>query len=92
MKETTDFESYLIKKTNDITKNIIAEYKVLSMPTAKVIEIVGTKYSVQIIGDTNVITGLNSYSSLPIIVNDEVLLMIVGNSLTNTFIFSKKII
>ena len=91
-KETDDFEIYLNKKCTEITKNIIAENKVISMPTAKVTEINGDKYSVQIIGDTSIITGLNSYSNLPIVVGNEVLLMVIGNSLTNVFIFSKKII
>jgi len=91
-RDLSDFEIYIGQKCTDITKSIIKESKVLCMPTAKVIAIVGNKYSVQIVGDTNIITGLNNYSSLPIIVGDEVLLMIVGNSLTNVFIFSKKII
>jgi hypothetical protein len=90
-KEVNDFEIYLNKKCIETTKNIIAESKVLSMPTAKVVAIVGDKYSVQMIGDTNIITGLNSYSNIPVSINDEVLLMVIGGSLTNTFIFSKKL-
>lgn len=91
-KEADDFDIYLNKKCKDITKNIISESKVLCMPTAKVTAINGTKYSVQIIGDTSIITGLNSYSTLPLSIGNEVLLMVIGGSLTNTFIFSKKII
>jgi len=92
MKETVDFDGYLLEKCTEITKNIIAKNKILSMPTAKVTAIVGTKYSVRIIGDKNDITGLNNYSPLPIVVGDEVLLFVIGGSLTNTIIFSKKII